>query len=265
MGNMSNDAGYCLVNNKKCIELLECDLNLLKIYGYKSPSMETFFHSFMKKYTIHLHFTLSNIYFCSDNIQLPDFPFNYKVIEYCPPGIILAKLIKQHYSDDTNIYFLKNHGIIMTYNSFDEVIKSFKSIFNYFDKSHLYSNELTGFHITEQLNKYNISCVCRNTSYSAEKMLQLNYCFPDLAVFIQKRFVANKIIDIVQMYDIIIYHDVVYIVANNISKLYCMIEILDAYFILLNSNPDPHSNLQCIDDIHFIQSMKAEITRQANI
>ena len=63
---MDNFNGFCVADNIQCNKLLKesnsKDLNKTKIFGQKIPSMETFFHCFMKKYTVHIHFTLSNIF-----------------------------------------------------------------------------------------------------------------------------------------------------------------------------------------------------------
>ena len=70
LGNININEGFCIVNNDICNDLLNTNnSNLLssKLFGYKNPSMETFFHCFMKKYTIHIHFTLSNIFLCTAN------------------------------------------------------------------------------------------------------------------------------------------------------------------------------------------------------
>ena len=138
LGNITYDNGYCLVNNDECKKMVLNNTNKIsesKIYGYKMPSMETYFHSFMKKYTVHLHFILSNIYQCSSNIfNLHNFKYNYKVIDYHIPGIEIANEIYKSYNKSCDIYFLKNHGIIITGDSIDTIMYYYEYCFNYFNK-----------------------------------------------------------------------------------------------------------------------------------
>ena len=125
LGNININEGFCIVNNSKCNELLnDLDSKLIdtKLFGYKNPSMETFFHCFMKKYTIHIHFTLSNKFLCSfDNNILNDLAINNKLIDYYLPGLELSLKVKEKYTDDCDLYFLKNHGLIITTNKFDDI------------------------------------------------------------------------------------------------------------------------------------------------
>lgn len=98
LGNVSLTQGYCLVDNDDCINMITTNnknINMTKVLGNTVPSMETYFHSFMKKYTVHLHFTLSNIFMCSNNanIILENFYYPYKIVDYSIPGIILASNI----------------------------------------------------------------------------------------------------------------------------------------------------------------------------
>jgi len=113
LGNTSYNNGYCIVDKNECNKMVKTTQNKIsetKIYGYGMPSMETYFHSFMKKYTIHLHFSLSNIYFCSNNmITLYNFKYNNIIIDFYSPGIELSNEIYKCYDISCDIYFLKNH------------------------------------------------------------------------------------------------------------------------------------------------------------
>ena len=85
MGNITNDTDYCIIDTNKCKELVNLKRdNILetKIFGYKVPSMESYFHSFMKKYTVHIHFILSNIFGCSKYFKniFDDFKYPYCII-----------------------------------------------------------------------------------------------------------------------------------------------------------------------------------------
>jgi putative hydrolase of the HAD superfamily len=281
LGNISYNKGYCLLNNNKYLELLNNESIIYnnnnndylvplisdnKIYGYNKPSMETFFHSFMKKYTIHIHFTLSNIFFCSiKNNNLDNFKYNYKIIDYYEPGLILAINILKNYNNSIDIYFLKNHGLIITNDNINEIIIIFEYIYNYFDNllNNKYNNELTSF----ILNKFiyfttNKSLIVKYIEYNVDIIRKINYCYPDLAIYIQNIIEIVNIEDLKNYvyFDIIIYNNNIFVVANNIDKIYNMIENLKVYQIL--SNSIEFNNLKSIDNILLLQNMKEEKYRK---
>lgn len=241
LGNVDKSEGFCVVSNAKCNELLDesnSNLELAKIFGYRNPSMETFFHSFMKKYTVHIHFTLSNIFLCTNNynIILDNLTIKHKLIDYYLPGLVLANKIKLDYVDDCHLYFLKNHGIIITSDTFDDIFKIYKEVFDYFNQyiESKYTLEYNTFMITEYVNnKFNKSIVCRlYSNLEAKYITNIKYCFPDLAVYIQNIQKVNDIYGINSLNtipEVIIYNENIYLLADNLIKLYCMTETLNLY------------------------------------
>jgi HAD superfamily hydrolase (TIGR01549 family) len=269
LGNIDNLTGFCLADNAYCNNLLKDgnskDLNKIKIFGKNIPSMETFFHCFMKKYTVHIHFTLSNIFLVTnvanvlDKMEIP-----HKVIDYYPPGIVLANEIKKIYNKDTNLYFLKNHGLIITSDKIEDIGVLYTRVFEYFDSLlyNKYSNDLITFNIIDTIyNKFGVSMVCRKYNFDdIFKIINIKYCFPDLAVYIQKMMIIYEIAEIknfTNIPDIIICNDMIFVLANNIMKLYCMLETLDKYKILCEN----YDNLEIIDN-NFINNMEQEKYRK---
>jgi len=273
LGNMDNFNGFCIADNINCNNLLyesnSKDLNNTKIFGQKIPSMETFFHCFMKKYTVHIHFTLSNIFLTTDNFNvLNNLNIKYKIIDYFPPGLILASEIKNVYDNDINLYFLKNHGLIITSDNISYIENLYITVFNHFDKylDNKYSNDLITFNIIKLIfTKFNKAIVCRKYDFintDLHKIINIKYCFPDLAVYIQKiKNLTNitEISDFENIPDIIILNDIIFVLAENIIKLYCMIETLDKYKILC----DNYHNLTIVDN-NFIKNMEQEKYRKSN-
>ena len=268
LGNIKYDKGYCILNNKKYLDNNLENINY-KIYGYNNPSMETFFHSFMKKYTIHIHFALSNIFFCCiKNNILNNFKYNYKIINYYNPGILLAQNIFKNYDENIDIYILKNHGLIITNNNINEIIIMFEYIYNYFNDllNNFYNNDFISF-ILNKLIYYNTneSFIIKYINYPVELIKKINYCFPDLAIYVQNIIELN-IIDDIKNYscfnniDIIIYNNNIFVVAKNINKIYNIIEILEIYKIL--SNNIGFDNLNSINNILTLQNMDEEIYRK---
>jgi putative hydrolase of the HAD superfamily len=271
LGNMDNLNGFCIANNIECNLLLKesnsKDLNKTKIFGQKIPSMETFFHCFMKKYTVHIHFTISNIFLTINKVNvLENLQIKYKVIDYFPPGIILANEIANIYDSDTNLYFLKNHGLILTSDRLEDIETLYIQIFKYFDSllENKYSNDLITFNIIKYIYyKFNKAIVCRKYDIDdINKIINIKYCFPDLAVYIQKMKIISELSvmnDFENIPDIIIFNNMIFVLADNIIKLYCMIETLDKYKILCEN----YDSLEIVDN-NFIKNMEQEKYRKSS-
>ena len=273
LGNVSYNEGYCLANNKECVKLLEnkkeLELKNTKIFGYKIPSMETFFHAFMKKYTVHIHFTLSNIFFCADKeFQLDNFPYNYEIIKYIPPGLLLANAVYEKYSEECNIYFLKNHGLIITNDNVNMIIEIYENIYKYFNNllDHKFDDEYNTFLINKNYYfKKNKSLVIRiidSNIYDYNIIEKIKYCFPDLAIFIEKIKVVNRLEELYQNldnYNIIILDKKIYLCADNLAKCYYLIELIDKYKILCEYS---YHNLNMIHDTKYLQNMEQEKFRK---
>ena len=272
LGNIDKNSGFCIVDNISCLNLLKNNsttpLSSTKVFGYKVPSMETYFHCFMKKYTVHIHFTLSNKFLCCDKVNILDgFELKHKIIDYYVPGLILAQKIYEEYDEKVDLYFLKNHGLIITNNSLTELINLYKKVFDYFNNllENKYTEEIIAFNINELIyNKFNKSIVCRyyNNTKNEYKINDIKYCFPDLAVYFQKIYkieCLEEINNFVNIPDLIIYNNKYILLGETLGKLYCMIETMDKYIDLC----EDYKNLVSIDN-NYIQNMEQEKYRKNN-
>jgi putative hydrolase of the HAD superfamily len=257
LGNIDSTSGFCIANNSMCNHLLQMrepsKLNETKLFGHKVPSMESFFHGFMKRICVHLHFTLSNLLFCTTNGEkvLKDnaFPVPYKVIEYSVPGLDLALLIKEVYDTNVPIYFLKNHGVIIHGETCDEVINYYFNLLNFFGPEHdCYEGEKNASLITmiSQKKWPEKLIVCREyiCDMGVEIFSPIQYCFPDLAVYCQTVLSINNLSDISFLPDLILYQGKIYIVAANLTKLYSIKETLDAYVFICKQRKGTISLIQ---------------------
>jgi putative hydrolase of the HAD superfamily len=270
LGNINRNEGFCIVNNSKCNDLLNnMDSKLInsKLFGYKNPSMETFFHCFMKKYTIHIHFTLSNKFLCSfdDNI-LNELEINNELIDYYLPGLKLALKVKEKYTNNCNLYFLKNHGLIITTDNFDDIFVYFNTVYNFFNNklSNNYLIEYNTFNITKLIyENFNKSIVCKlYYNIDIKYIINIKYCFPDLAVYIQNIKIINDLKEIKTFLiipEIIIYSNNIYLLADNLIKIQCIIETLNLYKELCTN----YDNLLIIS-ANKIQNMDEEKYRKNN-
>lgn len=88
------------------------------------PSMETGFHTLLKKYVIHLHPIYLTFILClkeSKNIVAELFKeISHEYLEYFNPGIELFQIMKQK-DKNNNVFFLGNHGVIIHSESLNEI------------------------------------------------------------------------------------------------------------------------------------------------
>ena len=284
LGNMTLNDGYCLVHSPTCIKLIdenrENDLRFSKIQGSKNPSMETFFHAFMKKYTIHIHFTPSNVFFCSNNKShhfLEDEHFEqYRIIEYIPPGLLLSKNIMKQYSDSIPIYYLKNHGLIISSNHLEDVFRIYNNIFDFWNikANHVFSKDMKAMNIQKFLYlNFQKTFVVRHTNYDAKLFSPIIYCFPDLAIFVShiinissknhwQSELEKKVRKESKMSNVLIIENDVFIIAETLNNLYNLDEVISSYNTLQQGANIFSKKLVSIEDISYIQNMEAEKYRK---
>lgn len=93
----------------------------------KKPSIETFLHAITNDYTIHSHPMCVTMLAAAENgaeILKKLFP-KAVIVDYATPGIKLAEKYYQAVSGcpDSSIIFMKNHGLVVSGASADEVLK----------------------------------------------------------------------------------------------------------------------------------------------
>ena len=101
-----------------------CSDSVLFLKGYR-PSIETTLHTITRKYTAHIHpiqfNKISALPSCNEIIpQL--FTDNYVILDYITPGIDVTRQLLPVYKNQP-IIFLKNHGIVCTADTIDELYK----------------------------------------------------------------------------------------------------------------------------------------------
>ncbi len=114
--------------------ILDFTSNFLPEQSLKA-SIETGFHAFLKKYTVHSHSVYANLINCSvDSEKLLHKIFNktkveYIIVNYRAPGLSLAREIQKsidvHVTRGNSwpeIIFLQNHGIIINSDNFDRCL-----------------------------------------------------------------------------------------------------------------------------------------------
>jgi len=122
LSDVTISSGYSIVDNLLVMsslnEEVESDLMAFVLGDCARPSLEVYFHSFLKKYVVHLHPTALNSILCSKQPVV-------NMIPYCKPGVVLSKKIFEQYSGQSIIY-LQNHGVILHADTYQEIMKLIK-------------------------------------------------------------------------------------------------------------------------------------------
>lgn len=146
LADVSMKVGYAIVNPKKIVEYFENTpfgqidkaqekeiLNKAFIEGER-PSIETFLHSITDIVTLHTHPVLVNIIATRKNglEELKSLFPNAMFVSYVTPGINLAKeyfrIWKENGKKSYEVIFLKNHGLIVSGKSAEEVINKNEAV-----------------------------------------------------------------------------------------------------------------------------------------
>ena len=213
MADITENDGYAIVDhslirdyfmNSKGLELRETEDVILQksLIKGKRPSIETFLHSLTGRYSLHTHPVVINALTCrmnwSDELRTA-FP-KALYVPYAKPGLELAirffeeskrKIDMEGSLPD--VVFLKNHGLIISGNTPDEVIEKTEQTVRK-------AEEMVGIHrdgyhaVTEIWNVFPDRIVWKVTDQNvleAYRIFQgfwnISFC-PDCVVFLGKQF-----------------------------------------------------------------------------
>lgn len=215
MADLTEEKGYARVNYKLIQEAFlncmdwekmteETGKKLLKqatISGPK-PSIETFLHAITNTYTLHTHSIVSNILMARKDAKdvigqlFPEAMF----VEYATPGIELAKAYFKSYlqrrqQQSCDMIFLKNHGMVVSADSAEEVIKKTESVTKVMEEYLGLATQMKGYHrVTDIWNCVGLDkVVWKVTDENVMKayrqfggMWKHAFC-PDCVVFLAKK------------------------------------------------------------------------------
>jgi len=246
-------SGYSIVNNKKLA--MDLSNNIYKsimdyvILRKNKPSIETYMHSFLKKFTVHIHPIETNFYLIQkDSNFLKDVFPNALFIDYITPGKILAKVILDKYNQE-NIIFLKNHGIIVSSDNYNEILDLIDDIMKQCD--------INIYNKYQPVNKISIMLEHTYKKKFCTKLVDHEFMinnldrinpitvFPDKAVYCGHCFFNDELTkeNLEQFYiknkdipKIIIYKNNIYISANSLKKCNDIESVLMSHIMLLKQN-----------------------------
>lgn len=170
--------------------------------AYKG-SIETTMHCLTKKYTIHLHpVQLLKILVRKDcEMILRNIFDKYLLIDYETPGIdVCLNLLKKYNNEE--IIFLKNHGLVVSSNNFNDLIIKIEEIINiaenYFKINYNHLKK-----VNEISEKFTEICNKKMVCYLSKiKKIKNQVSFPDKLIYCGQNYIndLNKIKEYIEEY-----------------------------------------------------------------
>jgi rhamnose utilization protein RhaD (predicted bifunctional aldolase and dehydrogenase) len=181
-----------------------------------TPSIEVWFHTFTKKYTVHLHPTELCSLLCQPLTFVPNSPHSSLVIPYVKPGKRLAQMIKPLYQDEPIIYLL-NHGVLFTSDSLEELDQIIGTILD--DQTLFLPNGIVW-----------------KTQYNIQTQ-QIRPFTPDILIYLGHEIVAfEKIEEYKEKYQtepkLLSYKDTLYVYTKTKKQYYDILEVWTMYLEL---------------------------------
>lgn len=274
--------GYVTINNQLLLQ--DIYSNSIKevvnynLIGKKRGSIETFMHSILKKYTIHLHPVQINRILVSVNskdIIKKIYPAGL-IIDYVTPGMKACNEIKNAYKNE-KVIFLLNHGIIITgedinsiYETLDDVLYHFETYQQINYDKYKFTNQISKT-INSIFNIDNISYLCQDEIINRylnnnPKIFKEKITFPDCLIYcgFSILFGLNNIQQHKELYGecpkIIIENQLIYINSHSLTKCREIEDVLKSHLIILDSNLQ--KNYLSDQEIDFLNNWDSEKYRK---
>lgn len=255
LSNLTIHDGYSIMNNKNLkndtMNDIYMNLDSYNIFNKNRGSMETYMHSFLKKYSLHLHPIQINSILINkdcDKIIKKLFP-NSCFIPYKTPGIDLSKEMMNIYNNE-EIIFMASHGIVITSDSYNDLINilettliTFESILDTNFDRYKYVNRISS---TINSHVHDYVCIISEDSHLIKILIEDNKSmssyFPDMTIFCGEKLLDIKV-DIENEIDsfienekyipiIILFKGNIYIVGKSIQKCKDIESILKANMMM---------------------------------
>lgn len=250
------------------------------------PSIETFLHSILGKYSLHTHPIVVNALTCRMNGKeelLELFP-EALIVPYATPGVELAKAYFKEYKEYLNtkkqeprLIFLMNHGFITSADTADEVIQITEEVISKIE-SYL-GVDMQEYHNVSAIHAlYDEGIEWLVTDKNVlEAYASLNgewehYFCPDCVVFLGKKMLCmtdvnnkDEFASFACKYGtpvVIIYQDNLYIHASSVKKALDIQSVLSFSAQVMNMNMGVNCNLLSDDEENLLLNWDAEKYRK---
>lgn len=274
-------------------ETLASEAMAYAIISGPRASIETFLHSVLKKYTVHVHPIVINALGSSKQWKtlLEQVNESALFVEYETPGIELALKMNaaiRAYESLNNarpdVIFLKNHGLIVTSDSEEEVLEILEKQINEAEK--LLTLDLSKYKLTNQVSSLFKEVFDKEfTSYLSDDEWLVKEVYakkddlcdckpinPDGLVYCGYSAVElncdedkNKILDYYKKYGempkVVLYKNHVFFVADDLKKAKLIEDVFKSNIIILAERKDDIDVLP-IEEIEYLSNWEAEKYRQ---
>ena len=247
------------------------------------PSIETFLHAITRKYTIHTHPIVVNILLArkdAKNTIAKLFPASY-FVPYATPGIELAKeyykTMKGHLSDKSPIIFLQNHGLVVSSEDLDSVLRLNEEILDRIENYLGLSDKMKPYHNVTEIWKlfpekviWHVTDINVISTYNKIGLWKHTFC-PDCVVFMGKQIWSPNTLATEELNEfktqygepvIINWQGNLYINATSVKKAMEIQSVLSFSAQVMAHVPDDNCNLLPDQEQNFLLHWDAEKYRQ---
>ncbi len=265
LSNTTCESNFVICDINKVLEIYKNNDDNSRIpvtYGDGKPSIELFMHLLPSNMIVHLHPSPILSLLCSNNdISIKN--IKTKTIGYYKPGIKLANELFKVYENDINIYFLRNHGIIILGNTEYDIINYMNIISN--ELFNTINNEIKIlYHIYNKLyESFNYNYIIKQVYNICIKDTCFKPYTPDMALFLQNKALIlddDTIENYINIYNInptiLVLENNIYIIGTTLEQCNSIYEILHAYNCINNGN------ILNDEDINEITNWDKEIERK---
>lgn len=260
LSDMNQKGGYSIINlnrlKEDVLNNIYKEINSYNIILDNRASMETYMHSYLKKYTIHLHPIQCNRVLCREDANkiCSDILENYCLIDYVTPGIELSRnILSKNYNG--NFYALKNHGVIYTTDNFENLIEDLEDILLVFENNS--KIDLSKYRLVNKISNYfdQKLIVYLSEDTVVNKITEMDILFPDMIVFCGFETIFCNMDNIeskIKLYNdnynespkIIIFDSKIYIISNSLNKCMEIESVIKSQILIYKDN----SNLVKLND-----------------
>ena len=280
---ITENSGYVCIQNEELLNDLSNNkvknITDYNMYGKLRGSIETFMHSVLKKYTVHLHpIQVNKILILKDSKSIIKklFP-DALIIDYVTPGLKVYDQINAHIAGE-EVIFLDNHGLIINTDKYDNIKSIIDNIIN---KCESYLNlDNSKYKLTNKISQYVfVNYKINIVTYLSQDIVIIDYIhnnnslfkekitFPDALIYCGLKPLIGTIEDINIYFDsyneipkILIVENNLFILSNSLKKCKEIEDVLKANLIILDTKEE--KQYLSSDEICFLNNWDAEKYRQ---